>query len=449
MFLRFLFQQAGVHVNNILYLGYGIVGTGVYLLLHLFLPLLKHLGKRYSYGLEQRLGLYDDYLLPEIQSQKRLWLHAASVGEVRAAVIVAEAFLQEIPGLSVVLTTTTEQGNKIAKNLFPDDIPCLMAPLDVPIVVARALQKIAPDVYVCLETELWPVMLSMLRKKGIAAALLNGRLSERSLGRYLYLKTFMSQLLQGFQWIATITKEDASRFSRLGAVSDRVQVCGNVKSAMGKNDIPGRRNRYRQILQVGVEKVFVCGSTHSGEEEQLIPVYQRFSLQRDLLWVIVPRHLERIKEVAELLLRAGLQFHYYIELKNGGKRTHPVVLVNTMGDLVDLYSAGDYNFCGGSLVKRGGHNILEAVQQERPVYYGPFMNDFRQEADLLESAGCGFPVIDADQLACLLQDHDQHQEKYKQACKQAKNLVLSGAEIVEKQINLVKDLFEKKRETGL
>lgn len=432
-------------MNNILYLGYGIVGTGVYFLLRLFLPLLRHLGKRYSYGLEQRLGLYNENLLPEIQCQRRLWLHAASVGEVRAAVIVADALLQTIPGLSVVLTTTTEQGNKVAKKLFPENIPCLMAPLDVPIVVARALQKIAPDVYVCLETELWPVMLSMLRKRGTAAVLLNGRLSERSLGRYLYLKTFMGQLLQGFEWIATITSEDASRFARLGAAPDRIEVCGNVKSAMVKGDIPRCRDRYRKILQVEAEKVFLCGSTHSGEEEQLLPVYRRLSAQRDILWLLAPRHLERIKEVAALLLTDGLQFHYYTELKNGGKRSHSVVLVDTMGDLVDLYSAGDYNFCGGSLVERGGHNILEAVQQERPVYYGPFMNDFHQEAALLESAGCGFSVRDADQLACLLQQHDRHQEKYEQACEQARHLVLTGAEIVEKQVNLVNDLFENKR----
>ena len=392
--------------------------------------------------------MYRGNLLPEIRYQKRVWLHAASVGEVRAAVIVVDALLQEMPGLSVVLTTTTEQGNKVARNLFPDDIPCLMAPLDVPIVVARALQKIAPDVYVCLETELWPVMLSMVRKSGIAAVLLNGRLSERSLGRYLYLKTFMSTLLQGFQWIATITSDDATRFACLGADADRIQVCGNVKSAMRKSDIQDRRNRYRQILQVGNEKVFLCGSTHSGEEEQLVTVYKRLCLQRDLLWVIAPRHLERIKEVAELLLQARLPFHYYTDLKNGGKRTNSVVLVNTMGDLVDLYSAGDYNFCGGSLVKRGGHNILEVVQQELPVYYGPFMNDFRQEAALLESAGCGFPVRDADQLAFLLQEHDHYPKKYNQACYQAKYLVLRGAEIVEKQIDLVKDLLEKREKTA-
>lgn len=439
-----MFIIAGTAVKKILYCGYGVIGTGLYLFLRLFLPLLKHLGPRYSYGLEQRLGLYDQVALSPT-GHARLWFHASSVGEVRAALIVLDALLRREPDLDVVLTTTTEQGNRVARSRLPDDIPCLLAPLDVPLVVNRAIRKIAPDLYICLETELWPAMLKRAQACGVAAVLLNGRLSERSFQRYLHVAPLIGQLLQSFHRIATVSGDDAGRFIGLGAEASRVQVCGNVKIASQKKDTAQASRYYRKQLQAEAEQIFLCGSTHSGEEALLLQVYKKIAIQRPLLWMIAPRHLERTREVASLLTAAGLPFHLYSSLKKGERRRHSVVIVDTMGELAELYSVGDYNFCGGSLVERGGHNIIEAVQWGRPVFYGPHMHDFKNEAGMLEAAGCGIPVADGEHLAVLLLEYTPESEAYQRACGHAAELFLRGAEVVDKQVDLVIELLTYSR----
>lgn len=422
----------------VLLLLYSAVGTVLHLTLALFRPLVELLGGRWAYGLAERLGRY-----PQVATgpgERVLWLHASSVGEVQAALVLLDDLTRSCPGLRVVLTTTTEQGHRLAESRLPAEITCLMAPLDVVPAVRRALRTVRPDLYVCLETELWPVMLTRLRRAGVPMALVNGRLSERSCRRYRHIRSTMARLLGGFASLAVITEADGRRFVALGADASRIRVCGNLKYDMPADDPEATRRLSRARLGASDETVFVCGSTHEGEEEQLLAVYRRLAERGPLVFVLAPRHLERVEAVAALLGRAGVDFDRFSQLATGD-RTAPTVLVDTMGDLADLYAGGDYLFCGGSLVDRGGHNIIEAARWGRPVFFGPHMKDFRDAADMLIEAGGGFQVSDVDALATRVLALMDDPDRSARACACAAAAAAGQRGAVRRQADMVRRLL--------
>jgi len=420
----------------LLYLLYSTIGTGLYLILWLFLPLARFLGGRYGYGLEQRLGRYAESGGTAMPGSRTVWIHASSVGEAQAAIILVTELLKAGGGLRIILTSTTEQGNKMARSRLPEAVLCLMAPLDVPLTVRRALQALQPDVYICLETELWPVMLTTLQKTGVPMLMLNGRISERSLRRYRWIRPLIRSLLEGFQSVAVISEADGQRFFSLGIPDIRIKICGNLKYDMPAENPEQMRTLYRKHLGVADQTVFICGSTHEGEEEMLLPLFLRLAASFPLIWVVAPRHLERLPAVEAFFRRSGLDFNRYSQLASHG-RSAEVVLVDTMGELADLYAGGDYIFCGGSLVARGGHNIMEAARWGRPVYFGPYMKDFRDAAELLTTAGGGFQVANASELATLLQCHHRHPAAYQAACAHAAATAVQQRGAVERQAGIV------------
>jgi len=421
----------------LLHLLYRFLGTGLYLILLLLSPLLRSRSGRYGYGLEQRLGRYPQGAGVAAPRCPTVWIHASSVGEAQAAIILILELLKTGAGWTFILTATTEQGNKLARSRLPATVWCLMAPLDCPHPVRQALQTLQPDLYICLETELWPVMLTEVAARGIPLLMLNGRLSERSYRRYRWVRPFMHSLLAGFQTVAVISEADGQRFSGLGAPPSRIQVCGNLKYDMEAAQPEQMRTVVRVRLGAGNQALFLCGSTHEGEEHQLLPVYRRLQAVFPVLWVLAPRHLERLPAVAEFLDRAGLAFDRYSDLATRDRLTG-VVLVDTMGDLADLYAGGDYIFCGGSLVEQGGHNVMEAARWGRPVYFGPSMKDFRDAAELLTAAGGGFQVADAGELTTLLLHHHTHADLYQAACIQAALVAARQRGAVARQAGIVR-----------
>lgn len=422
------------------YLLYSVLGTGLYLLLLLFSPLVRFWGGRYGYGLEQRFGWYPDIAGRKIAGCRTVWIHASSVGEAQAAIVLVIELLKAGEELQIVLTSATEQGNRVARSRLPDSVFCLMAPFDAPLVVRRTLRTLRPDVYICLETELWPVLLTEVREAGIPMLLLNGRLSERSYSRYRWIRPFMRSLLRGFQAIAVISAADGQRFSGLGFPENRIQVCGNLKYDMPAAHPEAVRALSRQRLGIARQAVFICGSTHEGEEEMLLPVFQRLAASFPLVWVVAPRHLERLPAVEAFFHGSGLAFERYSDLAVKA-RCAKVVLVDTMGELADLYAGGDFIFCGGSLVDRGGHNIMEAARWGRPVYFGPYMKDFRDAAQQLTAAGGGFQVAGASELATQLLHHHAHPEEYQAAGAKAAAMAAQQRGAVGRQAGIVSRLL--------
>lgn len=377
-----------------------------------------------------------------MDGQKRIWLHAASVGEVQVAEnLIAE--LEHLGQYRFFLTVMTEQGRRVADRKFAGRVTCLLVPFDVPYLVRRAIAGIKPDIFVCVETELWPALLDGVRQAGVRMALVNGRISSRSFGRYQRIAGLMQRLLGGFQAIVAIRPEDDQRFAALGALKNHIRISGNSKYSTASGNRARMRDRYRQKLNLGSATVFICGSTRNGEEELLLPVYRRLRAEsgRRLAWIITPRHLQRLGALQEFFGKNGLKTALFSQCAPE-KQSADVILVDCMGELADLYAAGDFNFCGGSLVEQGGHNIMEVVRWGLPVYFGPFMYDFIDAVDLVVPAGAGFQVADSDGLASILIEHLHDKKSYDQACRAAMELGRRQNQAVREQAVVVQQLLE-------
>ena len=374
-----------------------------------------------------------------------IWLHGASVGEIGAAVPLLEKITESFPEVNLVVTTVTEQGLKMARKSMGNTATCLVAPLDVPGAVTRAIRSIKPDIYLCLETELWPNTLAGLRNSGATCFLLNARMSEKSFRRYRRLRGFTSQVLAGFTSIAAITNADAIRLIDLGAAPEKVTVCGNLKY-----DLPPvldqekiRQNWQKFLALTDATPVLMAGSTHSGEEVLLLKVF--VDLKRDcpgLLLILAPRHLSRLGTIAAELSAEGADYDLLSQIKERGRRNN-IVIIDSMGDLPTLYSVATYVFCGGSLVERGGHNIMEAARWGRPVFYGPSMKDFADAKELLEKGGGGFQVDNAGDLRGKIRQMTVTPELYQRAAVNAARVAAGENGATDRQLQPVRAVLQK------
>ena len=351
-------------------------------------------------GLKERLAFYEPSAVsPSPGSTKRIWIHAASIGEVRAAGVLIDQLKGLLPDWDVLVTTMTIHGRDFARQHLGPDVACYLAPLDVPYTVNRAIAAFAADAYVCLETELWPVLIDTLRAKGIPSLLINGRLSTRSISNYRRFRFLFAPLLKSFDSIGAISEADRQRFIEVGADPVRVAVTGNIKDDTRLPQDPlAVTAKWSSILGLTENvDVFIAGSTHSPEEELLVPLLKSLT-DRESLAIIAPRHLDRLNSIESLLGGQGLDYDRLSELKQGRQRVHPLVIVDTFGDLGELYSVATFVFVGGSLSGSGGHNMMEPAIWERVVFFGPDTADFKESAATLENCGGGYRVDDIDDL---------------------------------------------------
>jgi 3-deoxy-D-manno-octulosonic-acid transferase len=360
----------------------------------------------------QRLGLTPGYTPDE--SKLRVWVHAASVGEIEGVRRVVEHLARERSDLDFIVTTMTPAGRDAARRWLKGAVQ--LAPLDHPRAVHCFLKRIRPVLLIIAETELWPNFLLQSPLAGAKLALINARLSSRSIKRYLLVYPLMARALSRADLILVQTTHDAERFLKLGVDPERLTVTGNVKYELSGDPQPVRpalRNfaRGRPIL--------IAGSTAPGEEEVVVTAY-RSLLERfpALALVLAPRHLRRIDQVVSILRNAGLSYNrasqlHGIEARGGqllrelprhGYEGAPaniqVLLLDTMGELASFYRFATVAFIGGSLRPgRGGQSLAEPAASSVPVLFGPYYENHRQLGDMLIAAGSGIVVGDASELA--------------------------------------------------
>ena len=332
-----------------------------------------------------------------------LWLHAVSVGEVRAAAPLLEALLERGLVKRVVVTIMTPTGSDQVAQLFGERVLHSYAPYDYPGAVIRFLNRLRPDWVLIMETEIWPNIIHQCHRRDIPVAFANLRLSERSYRRYALVDGLLHWALAKVSGFAIQSEPDAARLRRLGAASAAVQVTGSIKFEV---DIPASLAEVAQVLrrEWGQGRpVWIAGSTHDGEEQHLLDTHAALrSSFPDLLLVLVPRHPERFTPVTRLAQRAG---HRVVRRSESRGDLDPAVAVyvgDTMGELTLLYAAADIAFVGGSLVPAGGHNILEPCALGLPVVFGPHMFNFLQISELALEREAGHQVEDAAQLVHVL-----------------------------------------------
>jgi 3-deoxy-D-manno-octulosonic-acid transferase len=327
----------------------------------------------------------------------RAWFHAVSVGEVLLLRQVIGGFRRRFPDWDCVVSTTTNTGYDLARATYPD-LTVFYWPLDFTWAVGRALDRVVPRLVVLAELELWPNFLTAAARRGVALAVVNGRLSPRSFRGYSRVRPLMGRWLRLIDLLAVQDDDYARRLLDLGAPGDRLFVTGSVKydGVTTDRDNPKTRALGTLLGRTGDQLVWVVGSTQAPEEELALEVYrearERFPSLRLFL---VPRHKERFEEVAGLLAASGLLFARRSRL-TGAEPPAPVVLMDTLGELGAVWGLADLAFVGGSLSPRGGQNMIEPAGYGVPVMFGPNVWNFRETVDRLLERHAAVQVADAD-----------------------------------------------------
>jgi 3-deoxy-D-manno-octulosonic-acid transferase len=359
-----------------MYLVYSAL-LGLFLLATLpywLLQMLRH-GK-YRAGLRQRLGRVPASLVAQ-QGKPVVWVHAVSVGEVVAVSAVVEALKKKFPGHRVVVSTTTDTGHKLAVQRFSAE-NVFYFPLDYAFAIRPYLAALRPELVVVAETEFWPNFLRLAKRGGARLAVINCRISDRSFPGYKRLRAWLPKVLDNVDLFLAQTDEDRRRLIEIGAREPRVLVSGNLKFDVAPPQPPPIVGTLRESLrQSGAGPMLVCGSTLEDEEGSLLSAFRNIVANHPkAVMILAPRHPERFAVVAELVEKLGFRL-LRRSLWSGEPVAGAVFLVDSIGELAALYSVATVAFVGGSLVPRGGHNILEPALYGVPVVTGNHYENFR------------------------------------------------------------------------
>jgi 3-deoxy-D-manno-octulosonic-acid transferase len=354
---------------------------------------------KYRAGLGERLGRVPARLVAEA-ARPTIWVHAVSVGEVRAVSQLVMELRSRFAQHRVVVSTTTDTGQKLARKQFGAE-NVFYFPLDFRFAIRPYLRLLQPELVVLAETEFWPNFLRLAHASGTRIAVVNARISDRSWPRYRQFRFFYARILQAIDLFLAQTEDDGRRLSEIGASSERVCVSGNLKFDVPTPPTPPIVASLRaSFQQSGAGPVIVCGSTVDEEEPLLLRAFENVlaSYPRAVM-ILAPRHPERFGTVAQLLEKLGIRF-WRRSLWSGDPIVGGVLLIDTIGELAALYSLADIAFVGGSLVPRGGHNIIEPAQHGAPIIVGNHTENFRdivrvfQGRDAVRVAGpAEFPLV--------------------------------------------------------
>ncbi len=338
--------------------------------------------------------------LPEPTGRGRVWVHAVSVGETLAAAPLVRRLRDSGASRDVVFSTVTVTGREVAERSLRGAVDGLVYfPFDLPGTCGRCLDRIRPDVVAIMETEIWPNFLAECARRGIPVALLNARLSEKSLRGYARFRGFTVRTLGLLAAIGAQTDEDARRFLALGADPSRVSVTGNVKFDIAPPPAFTPLRDWMAERKSRGAKWIVAGSTHDGEEGAVLSAFGRArAAHGDLSLVLAPRHPERFDAVAALCEREGSPAARWSAGRPAEDSPCSVLLLDTMGELLSAYAAADAAFVGGSLVPKGGHNVLEPALFGIPPVVGPYMQNFREIEKIFLDADALVQVRDGEQL---------------------------------------------------
>lgn len=348
----------------------------------------------YRRQLAERFGFYQRL----DKSPQMIWVHAVSVGETRAAQPLVEALLQTYPHHCILLTHMTATGRDTGRSLFAAHgnrvVQCYL-PYDTGWMTGRFLRHFRPAICILMETEVWPNMIAQCRRHAVPVALVNARLSQRSLAKAQRLSGLMTEAAHGLSCIAAQTEADARRLRQLGA--GNVQVTGSIKFDVTPPQ-QAVQNGLQIREQIGARPVLLCASTREGEEMLILDALRGREIG-DLLIVIVPRHPQRFDDVARLIGDNGWRMKRRSALGSGGLSGDVQLLLgDSMGEMFAYYSACDLAFIGGSLLPLGGQNLIEACAVGKPVLIGPHTFNFAEVSEDAVDAGAALRVADANDM---------------------------------------------------
>ena len=362
--------------------------------------------RKYIGSLVERCGQ-----LPVAINPKReisIWVHAVSVGEVLAVRALVPALRDRYPNHRLWMSTTTKTGREVASTLKGVD-GLFYFPLDLPPFVKRVLDQVRPELFLMVETELWPNLLRHCGRRGVKTVLVNGRISDRSYPRYRLVRRFLTRVFQEVDCCCAQSEIASDRLISLGAAPQHVTVTGNLKfdawvefSAGDSGNPDGILRAFRMATN---RPILIAASTHPGEEAFVLDAFSRVK-QRDpqVLLVIAPRHPERSEDVMAMCLGGGFKAIRRSELPHHEQAEADVVVLDTVGELATLFQIATVVFLGGSLVPSGGHNVLEPAFWGKPVVFGPYMSNFAEIAELFLENSAARQIESPEELEVALWD---------------------------------------------
>ena len=341
---------------------------------------------KYRTGLGERLGVVPERLRTG-GSVETIWIHAVSVGEVLAVTRIVEELKARLPGWRIVVSTTTDTGQRLAQQRFGEN-NAFYLPLDFVFAVRPYLKALRPKLLVLAESEFWPNLLHQSCLSGTAVPVVNARVSDRSLPRYLRFQSLLRPVMQNIDTLLAQSEQDARRLVKIGAPADRVQVGGNLKFEVKPPlSLEAVQAFSLTLRRAGAGLVLVAGSTLEGEDEQLLDCFRRVVDEYpSAVMVLAPRHPERFAAVASLVAASGMPWQRRSEWNGQQSVNGSVFLLDSIGELASLYQFADLAFVGGSLVPKGGHNVLEAAQFGVPILVGPHTENFRDVIRIFQQA---------------------------------------------------------------
>jgi len=346
-------------------------------------------------GLRQRLGAVPGRV--HSAGGKVIWVHAVSVGEVLAITALVQELKMRYAEHRIVVSTVTETGQQLARQRFGVD-SVFYFPLDFAFAVRKYVGALRPDMVVVAETEFWPNFLRVAKHSGARIAVVNARISDRSFPGYRRVRPLLKRVLENVDIFLAQSEADRGRLIAIGAAAERVRVSGNLKFDLAPKASPALIGRVRKALDAGnAGPLLVCGSSVEGEESLLVDAFRQVSAKySDAVMVLAPRHPERFSQVARLLETSGMKFWERSQWKDeplaGG-----IFLLDSIGELAAMYELADVAFVGGSLVPRGGHNILEPARAGIATLVGPYTENFRDIVNLF-LRGTAVRVVTKDAL---------------------------------------------------
>lgn len=392
---------------------------------------------RLGVGLDRRLSTHR--LATREASSQTIWLHALSVGEVTSAVPLIAGLRKAYPKSRVIVSVTTRTGKRVADNLLKSLADHVIdGPLDVLPVVARFVKYIHPDLFILIETDLWPNTLLFLNQKDIPTILVNGRVSQKSMAGYRKFRFFFDPMFQSFSFLCMQTKHDRDNMADMGLPPEKLLTLGNLKfdTAAGKGNPLFMSPA--DLLPKG-RLLFICGSTHPGEEKILIECYSQVRKKHPKLFLIIaPRDTSRSAEIQSLATDYNLTFSLR---SNNSPEPADILILDTIGELIHFYALSNIAFVGGSLVKKGGHNPIEPATMGLPVIFGPNMQDFSEIADALINSGGATEVSGRYDIAELLNALLSSQELRTRQGQAAQLCVESQRGVINKHLELISQLL--------
>lgn len=368
---------------------------------------------KYRAGLSERLGMVPPRIV-RTPARGCIWIHAVSVGEVLAIGQLVEGLRVRYPQRRVLISTTTATGQKLARERYGEDNAFFFS-LDFAFAIRPYLRTLEPALIILAETEFWPNFLRLAKSTGARLVVVNGRISDRSYPRYLRMRGLWRKLLANVDRFLAQTETDAQRLTEIGAPGSRVQVAGNLKfDVQAPAAQPVVETLRSGFARAGVSDVIVCGSTVEGEEPFVLEAFRSVLKHRPRATLILaPRHPERFDPVATLLMSSSLSFIRRSRMTGSESFAGSVLLLDTIGELAATYALATVAFVGGSLVPRGGHNILEPAQFGVATMVGPHTENFRDIIQIFRRSNAVrvfAPENFAAELTQLLEDPQSRQQ---------------------------------------